>query len=70
MLIGHGDDKKHIDFWFTRSKVKVSRVTFEKKMCSIQYLEVYLSQSFRISLADWSWRENDLLIVGSLGQGT
>ena len=59
MLIGHGDDKKHIDFWFTRAKVKVSRVTL-KKMFSTQYLEVYLSQSFRISLADWSWRENDL----------
>ena len=32
MPIGLGEDMTPIDFVFTKSKVKVSRVTFEKKM--------------------------------------
>jgi len=41
-----------IDFGFTRSKVKVTRVTLVKKMVSTHYLENYLLQSFHISHAD------------------
>ena len=51
MLIGLGEDKNTIDFGFTRSKVKVIKVTFVKKF-STQYLENYLSYSFHISHAD------------------
>jgi len=49
MLIGLGEDKNPSDFGFTMSKVKVTRVTFVKKlMFSAHYLENYLSQCFHI----------------------
>ena len=55
MLIG--EDKNSIDLQFTGSKVKVTRVTFVKniKMFSAHYLGNFLSQSFHISRADWTF---------------
>jgi len=32
MMIGLGEDKNPLNFGFTRSKVKVTRITFEKTM--------------------------------------
>ena len=60
MLIG--EDKNSIDLQFTGSKVKVTRVTFVKniKMFSAHYLGNFLSQSFHIARANWTWREHDL----------
>jgi len=56
MLIGLGEDKKPIEFGFTRLKGKVTRVSFVKnKMFSAHYFENNLSQSFYISHADWFW---------------
>jgi len=57
---GLGEDKNPFDFGFTRSKVKVTRVTFVKKliMFSNYYPEKYLSHIFHISHADWSWCEH------------
>jgi len=56
MLIGLGKDMTPIDFGFTRSNVKVTWVTFIKKikMVSAHYLENNLLQSFHMSHADWS----------------
>jgi len=52
-----------IDFRLTRSKVKVTMVTFVKQckhgFVSVHYLENCLSHGFHISHADWSWSEND-----------
>jgi len=47
-LIALGKDKNLIDVGLTRSRVKVTRVTFVKKKYSVQYLENYLSHSFHI----------------------
>ena len=60
MLIGLGEDMAPIDFEFTRSKGKVTSVTFflkkkRKHMVFAHYLENNLSQSVYISHADWSW---------------
>jgi len=61
MLIGLGKDMTPINFEFPGSKVKVTRVVFVKvclsvdQMVSAHYLEIYISQSFYISYADWSW---------------
>jgi len=54
MLSGLVKDMTNIDFGFTRSKVKVTRVIFVN-MVSTHFLENYLSQSFYIKHADWSW---------------
>jgi len=54
MLIGLKQDMASIDFGFTRSKVKVTRVLFVKSV-SAHFLENYLSQSYHISHAGWSW---------------
>jgi len=54
MLIGLGKDMTSIKFKFTRVGIKVTMVYFVK-IVSAHFLEKYLSQSFYISLADWSW---------------
>jgi len=59
MLIGLGEDKTPFNFGLTRSKVKVTRVTFVEKVYS-HYLENYLSQSSHMSHANWSWLGYDL----------
>jgi hypothetical protein len=41
-----------IDFWVTRSKVKVTGA-LNVRMVSTDYLENYLSQSLDISHIDW-----------------
>jgi len=56
MLIGIGGDMSPFDFEFTRSKGKVTSVTFVKKYINMVFaFENCLSQSFYIPHADWSW---------------
>jgi len=50
-LIGLGNDKNPIAFGFTRSKVKVTRVTFVKKTFSAKYLKNYLTAEVCMQLA-------------------
>jgi len=71
MLIGLGKDKNTIDVRLTRSKVKLTRVAFVKKliMFSAHYLENCLLQRFHVAHADWYWRgHGPLLMLSSLGQ--
>ena len=52
----------HYPYWFvfTRSKVKVTRVTVKNvNMVSAHHLENYLSQSFHILHIDWSFLRHD-----------
>ena len=57
MLIGLSDAMTPFDFGFATSKVKVTRVTCNKNVYMVfaLYFENYLSHSFYISHADWSW---------------
>jgi len=55
VLIGLGEDMTYIDFGFTRSKVKVTRVLFVKQWFPLIILEKYLSQSYYIPHTGWSW---------------
>ena len=55
MLIGLGKDKTPIGFGLTRYRSHGSLVKQQNKMVSAHYLDNYLSQSFHISHADWSW---------------
>jgi len=63
------NEQKHVEhvaqypywFWFTGSRVNVTRVSFvKKKIVSAYYLVNYLLQSFHISHADWIWWGHDL----------
>jgi len=60
MLIDVGAETNPIDFRFNWLKVTVKRVTCKKvNIFTNHYHENYLSQSFHILNADWSWWGDD-----------
>jgi len=56
-----GEDMNCIDFGFTRSKVKVTRVLFVKQLFSAQNLDKYFLHSYYIPHADCSWCGHDTI---------
>ena len=59
MLNGLGGEMTPVDFVFTMSKVKVTRVTFVKQCKNGVLIETYLSQSYHILCDDWISLEHD-----------